>query len=315
MTTTVGQKWRRVLDRLVSVPVVGLDLGSSTLKAVQVEYVDDRPVLRRCAVAPLDGRDLATVLPHMLAQAGIRTPNVALGLASPEVVVKPFQFPAMPKSEMRQAIQLEAEQAILNGHTAAQTAVDWYLLPGAKDVTRGVLAVVSREVLDSATRAVENAGLRPMVVDVQGLALWNAYWALVESRRAAPRTVLVMNIGARTTNLVVAQGATSLLLVRDVDLGADAFARGQTADWLEDIRDSLSYARSQHGVRSVDAVALTGGGADEQLRDVVHHALGGHVTLWNPLNDLPRDAQSPAVEATVGPVLAVAIGLALRQLA
>jgi type IV pilus assembly protein PilM len=307
---------KQLIDRVVTAPLVGVDVGSTTLKIVELTRANGDVLLRRCTIVPLEGDDAAKALKRVCAATGLSTAQAALGLASPEVIVRPFQFPTMPKKELESAIQLEAEQAILNGHSLGGMAIDWHILsPNGGEALRGLLAVVPKEVLDARLRQAKTAGLRPSVVDVEGLALWNAFWTLVGSRQAPPKTVLLVNVGAKTTNLVIAKGPDELILVRDLQLGAEALSGGQEREWVEEIRDSLGYARSKAGLRSLEAAYLTGGGSGPSVMTALMSTVMVPVEFWNPLQQLTRDADSPAVEESAGPLLAVAIGLALRKTA
>ena len=293
-------------------PLVGVDLGSAALKVVELSRSEGRVILRHCRVSAVEPAQPAGAIQQILSDLGIANPQVALGLASPEVIVRPFEFPAMPKKELNSAIQLEAEQAILNGHSLGGMAVDWHIL-SSNDVIRGLLAVVPKELLAERLRAAKSAGLRSSVVDVEGLALWNAFWVLVGSRQPAPKTVLLVNVGAQTTNLVVAKGPDQLILVRDLQLGQRALAKGQEKDWTAEIRDSLGYARSKGGLRTLEAAYLCGGGSSPAVMTALMSTVMVPVEFWNPLKQVGRDAQSPVVDEAVGPLLAIAIGLALRQ--
>ena len=82
---------------------------------------------------------------------------------------------------------------------------------------------------------------------------------------------------------------------------------------MEEVRDSLGYARSKGGLRTLDAVYLSGGGSSPGVMTALMSAVMAPVEFWNPLKQIGRDAESPAVEESVGPLLAIAIGLALRQ--
>ena len=125
--------------------------------------------------------------------------------------------------------------------------------------------------------------------------------------------MLLVNVGSRTTNLVMVKGQDELVLLRDLRLGGTALRAGRQAEWLEEIRDSLAYARAKTGLRNLDAAYLTGGGAAPELAAALLGVTAAPVTFWNPLAGLARDAQSPVVDETVGPLLGIAIGLALRQ--
>ena len=136
--------------------------------------------------------------------------------------------------------------------------------------------------------------------------------ALVASRQDKPQTALLINLGAATTQLVLAQTPDELRLVRQLQLGAAGLAQGMEREWLAEVRDSLSYARSQGTLRTLDAVAVAGGGVNASVIRLLGAELEAPVTAWNPLEHVVHDGVT--LERSAGPLLAVAIGLALRQL-
>lgn len=304
---------KQLVQRLTTLPLIGVDVGSAAIKVVELAQTDGRLILRRAGVASA-GEAPGDALRRLLGELGISMHRAAVGLASPQVIVKPFQFPPMPRKELAKAIHLEAEESILNGHAIKEMAVDWHLLAsGQADTQRGLLSVVPKSVVTAKLEPVKVAGLRPCIVDVEALALWNAYWVLAGSVEPAPKTVLLANIGAKTTNLVIAKGPDELMLVRDLQLGGKALQEStQSAEWVAEMRDSLGYARAQGGLRALDGVYITGGGSGPNLIPLLKAAVSAPLTFWNPLNHLERHPELTVNEA-IGPLLAVAIGLALRQ--
>ncbi len=304
------------MNPFTSSQVVGVDLGSAAVKVVQAARIDGRLILRSCAVGKIEAEaDVVSVLKRLLTEAGITATQAALGLSSSEVVVKPFQCPPMPKKEIIAAIRLEAESAILSCHSMQDMAIDWQMLPSvSKESLRGVLAVVPKTVLANPMQIAKSAGLKPVVIDVEGLALWNAYWALTGNRDSQLKTLLLINVGAGKTNLVIARGADELVLVRNFQMSAEVPASNRHQEWLDEVSDSLGYASSA-GLQGVDAAVLTGGGANENLVASLKATLSVPVTLWNPFQQLLRKGQAAQIEEAAGPLFSVAIGLALRRLA
>ena len=294
---------------------VAVDMGSAALKVVEVVPSEKRVVLRHCAIAAVEGKDYTQVLGKLLSDAHLNTRRVTVGLASPEVIVKPFKFPRMPKAELEKAVLLQAEQAILSDYSLNDVTIDGHLLPPYSNGSiHGLFAVVPKKVLAARLQTARSAGLNPRVVDVEGLALWNAYWMLEGRLEPAPKTVLLLNVGAHTTNLVIAKGADELILVRDLHLGAQAVGKGQEKDWITEVSDSLGYARSECGLRSLDAAYVTGGGSSRVSMQSLESVVSLPIQPWNPLTHVVRGAQSQSLEETKGLQLAIAIGLALRRL-
>ena len=177
----------------------------------------------------------------------------------------------------------------------------------------GTLAVVPKPVIANRLQLTKAAGLSATVVDIEGLALWNAYWALLGRRTHSSHTVLLVNVGSRTTNLVIAQGPDRLMLVRDLQWGALALEQDRQQEWLGEVGDSLGYARATGGMRTLDAVYVTGGGGNAEAARLLASIVAAPVQCWNPLDYLVCDKQSPAIKHEAGLLLAIAVGLALRQ--
>lgn len=299
----------KFIRRTTAQRVVGIDAGSAAVKVVELVRDGAKVRLSRYAIVPTDKNNVSESLGHARREAGNGFHKVAMGIASPEVVLKPFDFPPMPWKELRSAIRLEAEQAILNGHTLDEMAIDWQVFP-AEDGERlkGVLAVVPKSVINERMRIAENAGIHPAIIDVDGLALWNAYWVLLGSRELAPGPIALVHVGAGTTNIVVIRGSHEIGLLRDVRIGGMGINEGRSREWLDEVRDSLSYARSQGGLRTLYSVYVTGGYAAQGI-NLLRPNLNIPVTLWNPLEQM--ESAEPVTQS-LGPLLPIAIGLALR---
>ena len=304
---------KELFQELAPSSMVGVDFGSAAIKVVELARDDGRVVLRRCAVTRAEGDDRTLTLRKACTEAGITNPHVAVGIASTEVMVRPFQFPRMNRNQLKAAVQLEAEQAILDGHKLKEMAVDWHLVPSdSKESVRGLCAVVPKKELESRLEMAKTAGLQPVVVDVEALALWSAYWTLLGQGEAESKAVLLLNVGARTTNLVVAKGANELILMRDFRLGG--VQDSESREWVTEVRDSLRYAHSKGGGSDLGAAYVTGGGSNPTMVSSLKSTLAVPVTLWNPFEQVVREDRAAQVEEAVGPLFAVAIGLALRRL-
>ncbi len=290
------------LERWTHVPLTGLDWGSSYLKVVQLGWVDGQIVLHKVFIRNIE-KESAVLIKQELAQNQIAVDQVAAGLSSPEVIARIFQFPPMPRKELHHAIQLEAEQVVLNGHSLREMTLDWHPLANSNGTTRGLLTVAPREILAARLKKLKEAGITPRIMDVEGLALWNAYWNLIGKNQNSNQTVLLANVGARTTNLVIGKGRDELLMMRDF--------QSPRAESIEEFGDSISYARSKAGLRQLDRIYLTGGASNPQLGEQLSTLTDTPVSLWNPLDQVGCCPGS--IENSAGPLLTVAIGLALRH--
>ena len=122
--------------------------------------------------------------------------------------------------------------------------------------------------------------------------------------------VLLINITNDATDLIIAQGGQGLFLVRNLEMGC----RVSSTEWLSEIQDSLAYAYSKSGLKTLEAAYITGSGAQESLAEALSSAIGLQVTVWNPLHFLQWDPETSGLVFSDGRGLSVAVGLALRHL-
>ena len=306
---------QQFVERLTNASVVGLDIDSTFIKAAEVISLKGQLILRKAVVRAIEKQDPVLLLKQIMVENDFKTTHVALGLASPEVIVHPFQFPRMPKKELAGAIRLEAEHAVLNGHVPDKMAVDWHRLDSrSENLVRGLLAVVPKEIISAQIQTAKSAGLVPVVVDVKGLALWNVYWALAGSKEPEPKTVLLIYMGDQSTHVVIAKGPDELILVRDIEIGVEGFHKNQKSEWVSEIYDSVVYARSKSRLRALASAYVTGGGAlFPEILKTLESQLAISVKGWNPLEHIARDAGSKTFPSSNGPMMAIAMGLALRS--
>lgn len=302
---------QQFVRRLTDTPATGLDIGSHYIKAAAVVRTAQGISLLRAGYAQVQNADSESGIKELL--QGFETQHVCVGLASPEVIVRPYSFPQMPQGELAGTLQLEAERSILNGHNINEVAVDWHPLPGSINGSlKGVLAVVPKKILRTRTQEVRRAGFVPAVVDVEGLALWNAYWSLLGHKQPS-RTTLIVNVGVQHTTLVIVRGQNELMLIRDLEFGQALLQEGQTADWLSELQDSLAYARSNSGLRTLETAYLTGGGSTRELSEGLSSKFNVPCSIWNPLDQVTQKDNATPVDHAVGPLYTVAIGLGLRN--
>lgn len=308
---------RELVDKLTQVTTIGVDVGSSAIKIVELTQANGDISLKQAKLLERDtNQSLSSLLKEALSDIELSKAYAVLGIACPELIVKPLKLPPMPSKELKSAIQLEAEGAILNGHSPNEMAIDWHALgshSNKKESQRSLLAVVPKQTIEQRMNLFKTAGLHTAVIDVEGLALWNAYWALVGRLSPDADTVLLINVGDSSTNIVVAKGRDELLLIRDLKIGKQAILEGKESEWLSELADSLIYARSQSGLRVLDSVYLTGGGSNEQTKALIQTLTPASVRCWNPLEDLRQSEKAIDVNPDSGALFAVAIGLALRK--
>ncbi|MEZ5978895.1 MAG: type IV pilus assembly protein PilM [Planctomycetota bacterium] len=160
--------------------VVGLDLGSQFLKAIEITMEPAGPVISgysRLALRDASSREAA--VGELLAGGGIRAKQVVTSVAGQSVVVRYIPMVQMSDSELRQAIQFESDKYL--PFAAEDVVLDCHRLghkpAGEADADKMsvVLVACQKGVVHGRLQQVTTQGLVPIAVDVDAFALANAW--------------------------------------------------------------------------------------------------------------------------------------------
>ena len=169
--------------------LVGLDIGSSAVKAVELKPAGKgykvvafgtEPVPPDSIVdgAIIDGAAVADAIRRLFENKAFKTKDVAASLSGNAVIVKKITLPVMTEAELAESIYWEAEQYI--PFDIQDVNLDYQILDagtgadgkGTMDV---LLVAAKKEKIADYTGVIAQAGRTPVVVDVDAFALQNAY--------------------------------------------------------------------------------------------------------------------------------------------
>jgi len=198
--------------------LVGLDIGSSAVKAVElrpvasgyrVVAIGSEPVPPDCIVdgAIIDGGAVSDVIRQLFDHSGIKTKEVVASLSGNAVIVKKIVLPLMSDEELRESIYWEAEQYI--PFDIQDVNLDYQVLEAQSETqvsgTMDVLLVAAKkEKIADYTGVISQAGRVPVVVDVDAFALQNAFE--VNYGVDMVRVVVLINAGASAININIIEG-------------------------------------------------------------------------------------------------------------
>jgi type IV pilus assembly protein PilM len=345
-------------------PTIGLDIGSSSIKLMELEQ-DKRSGRHRLvhfAMAPLppeaivDGAVMNTnvivdTIRELVQQQRVKTKQVVASVSGNAVIIKRVTLPQMSEDELEESIQWEAEQYI--PFDINDVNIDVQILPGiAEDPGQmDVLLVAARkELVNEFQSIIAQAGLKPMVVDVDAFAIANMF----ELNYDLPdETVALVNIGASNVNIHILRGGVSAF-TRDVGIGGRQFteeiqrtlnisyeeaesmkigddeadAAAVVPEEIErvlatvgenlatEVQRSLDFYLSTSSDSGISAIYLSGGAARTPgLVRAIERQTGLPVEIADPLRQIQVDerAFNPAFLNDVSPQAAVVVGLALRR--
>ena len=229
------------------VDVVGLDIGRSSVKMVQLDRDGDQFCVVTAAMQEIERSDdpakhqnnTAAAIRKCFSQSKRTTRNVVCGVGGPDVMVRSFSFPNLPPEAIGQAVMLEAQQVC--PLDIKSSVVDYQLVdvPGdSPKANRGIFVVATNEAVQYKNRLGHMASVNTVRIDVEGLALINCIQAC--EGLPADSSVAAIQVGCSSTTVVIA-GAGGTAFVRDLSSGGDAIidriaqAHGLTRETVDNI--------------------------------------------------------------------------------
>ncbi len=212
--------------------LVGVDIGSSSIKVCELKEGRKGHTLHKVAYAPLppqtivDGHVMNTAvvtdtLMRLFAEHKIKQRDVAVGVSGQSVIIRKITVPMMTPAELDEQIQWEAEQHI--PFDIKDVQIDYQVLRRHPD--RGqmdlLLVAAKRDEINDYAQFVREAKLRPVCVDIDAFCVQN----LFEVSMGVPQeqTVALLNMGASLTSLNIVSGGTSAF-TRDITSGGNTIS-------------------------------------------------------------------------------------------
>jgi type IV pilus assembly protein PilM len=214
--------------------LVGLDIGSNTVKAIELKPSGKTYRVSAIAVQPvppdsivdgsiIDSGAVTDSLGRMFSSKQFKGKEVAASLSGNSVIVRRITLPVMSESELSESIYWEAEQYI--PFDIQDVNLDYQIINGARggdgQGTMEVLLVAAKkDKIADYTNVITQAGRTPVIVDVDAFALQNAYEA--NYGYSSNAVVALLNAGASAININILAGSQSVF-TRDISMGGNAF--------------------------------------------------------------------------------------------
>ncbi len=211
--------------------LVGLDIGSSSVKAVELSRKGNEYELTNLGFEDLDADavadgqivdnlGVALAIGKIFSENGIHTNRVATSVSGHSVIVKKIAVEVENPEDLTDAILDEARQNLqvnLN-----EVKWDYQVLGQAsgRNLYDVLLVAVRQEKISNYTDVLNQAGKLPVVMDIDAFALQNAFELSYDSD---PQEVIaLLNIGAATMNINIVRGEVSVF-TRDVSVGGNQY--------------------------------------------------------------------------------------------
>lgn len=260
--------------------VVGLDIGSSAVKAVElkaagkgyrVAALGSEPIPPASIVdgAIMDSAAVAGAIRRLLDRPPFKGRDIAASLSGNAVIVKKISVPTMTDAELAGSIYWEAEPHIPFG--IQDVNLDYQILnagAGAAGNMDVMLVAAKKDRIADYTGVIVQAGRVPVVVDVDAFALQNAY----ENNYTldADAIVVLLNVGASAMNINILSGDQSLF-TRDISIGGNAYTEAlqKELDLPFEHAELLKRGHDVDGATYEDALPVLHAMTENLLREIL----------------------------------------------
>jgi type IV pilus assembly protein PilM len=342
--------------------LLGLDIGASSVKAcllkdskrgytLSVFDAVDLPPETIVEGAIMNQGAIVDAIRELVSRNRIRQKECAMAVTGYSVVVKKVTLPLMTPDELRESIRFEAEQYIPFDIEDVYLDVAELASRPAQGQMDVLLVAAKKDVVNDYTTVAREAGLMPVVMDVEACCLQNMFE--VNYGLGAGESVVLIDIGSSVTNInVMADGVTTFtrgvamagnLFTEEIQKQlnityeeAESYKRGGSAGQSEalvpeevdrvmsqvaeliagEVQRTLDFYAATSAQAMFSRIFLSGGSARVPvLARTIERQCGVPVELLNPFAQISADPRqfSEAYLSQVAPSAGVAVGLSLRR--
>lgn len=202
-----------------SKPAIGLDIGSSLIKAVELNKTSKGHSLVNFGIKPLlpevivdgeimDREYVIETIRELFDESGIQNKYVVTTVSGRAVIAKKITMDKMSEQEARESIRWEAEQHV--PFDIEDVYIDLQILDDqSSDRQMDVLLVAAKkEDVDSRVDLIREAGLSPVIIDFDNFTLLNSYEM---NYGTSEETVAIIDVGSEVSNLVIVRNGMWVL--------------------------------------------------------------------------------------------------------
>lgn len=334
---------------------VGIDIGSKTIKMIELSSegnswsLNASGVIGYQGVSPDHAKDevelasLAQAIKKLHQEANISSKEVVVALPESQVFTRTIKFPPLTDQEIASAVKWEAEQYI--PIPIAEAVVQHQIIERKENVTPPevvvLLVAAPRKLVETYVKVLQMAGLTTIAVETELVSLTRAL-------APATQTVLLVDFGARSTDIAIAKNG-QLTFSRTIPTAGEAFTRAvaqtlgvempQAEEYkktyglsggqlegkikgaldpvfgivIDEMRKAIHFYESEEKGEAPRSIILSGGtsGMPEAL-PLISKMMGVEVVIGNPFSRVSVSPQTMKTLAPYAPLYSIAVGLALR---
>ena len=332
--------------------VLGLDIGSFSVKAVELAFQGGRYSITNYGCEPLEGAGEDAKLRavrNLVSRYRFKAARIVTSVSGRSVIVRYVNVRKMSSEELRQSMQYEADKYI--PFSTSEVVIDCQRIEGVEapgGEMKVLLVAVKRNVIDERMALLRSANLVPSIIDVDSFALGNAFTVCFgrELERGEGKKVrALIDVGASKTDINIISGDLSEF-TREVYIGGNDFTENisrkltldpievekikrEPGDRIDEIKEAISPSLDdlQNEIQlsfdfyeneydtEVNEIFLSGGGMMlPGVEESFTQAFSRPVTKWSAVDKLETRLASHRLDELKAAEhqIAIAVGLASR---
>lgn len=211
---------------------VAFDIGSSSIKMVEASVDKNGYRILNLGILPLpenaiqnnmvvSAGSVVEVIRRLIQENGVKSKQVISAVPGRAVIMKKIQMPKQEAAELEANIEFEAQNIIPD--SLQNVNLDYQVVHESQDGNKMdvLLVAVKKEIINSYTDVIEEAGLAPSVMDVDYFALENMFETNYGAD-AEKGLIALIHVGAQYTSITLLQDGTAIF-TGDLSLGGAYF--------------------------------------------------------------------------------------------
>ncbi len=232
--------------------ILGIDIGSNSIKVVELEEVGTNYQLKSLGEVPLargsivdkaivNSDEVSRTLSKLIDDLGIEADDAAISISGDPVLLKRVSLPHMSDAELKKSIKWELEK--LNTQAINEFSYDYQVLSAqaGKDMIDVLIVAANKNVTRDYLSILTNVGLNPVLIDLDVFSLQSVYEV---NYPESTGLLALINIGASVTNVLIIDNGESVF-AKDLPVGGDQYTdliidkMGLTYDEAEEVKHNL----------------------------------------------------------------------------
>ena len=231
--------------------IVGLDIGSSSIKVAEIRSSGKQFQLLSIGYSPLP---LENVSPEIISQnirellsnINVKSKHATVGIGGTSLIIKKISIPKATGKVIHEQIKWESEQYIPFSPSQVNLTFEVLKSSSSEDTMDVLLVAAQKNALKSYWEMIQNANIQCSIIDANSFAVANCF--NFNYRLDEAQNLILINIGAKITNLVVLQ-MREVIFSRDLAIGGNIYTNelhkqlGVSLEEAESLKIGVSHQK------------------------------------------------------------------------